>query len=287
MFNTELVYVNGYPNLGKAPSLGISVKRDMVCLAAVDENRIRNIEFYIHTSGYALRACPYAASFRDKMNLYEKDFALSRLLEDAMLQADVVGFCSSEIKLQSNNENLFDIPNEHPLLTKIFQPGGELSNTDFLYNITGVADKELSARGEITKYYYNSLRPDADGVKSWVNPADRVDPLLAVARAFSAIKLKEEHRIKKEEDERRAVRERFHNVKVGVEEAIRSGDDAAALKHISVLAYSCRPAYDEDQVLIRRINAVGNDEHTTCPLVTPQEALRLLKLKAARLVERH
>jgi hypothetical protein len=185
MSDMEGVYVSPWASVGKGKALGISIKRDMLVLAVVGDKCLSNVEYFIHTSGVALRGCPYASDFRDKMNVYDKDFPVSRLLDDAIRGAEIVGFDPSEIKLSSKLGNFYPITNDNPHLTTAL--AHDLNTGDFLSVMEGHVEKDYQDRGEITRYFWNSLSSDVDGNKTWDSPADRLDPMLAVARAYAAV----------------------------------------------------------------------------------------------------
>jgi hypothetical protein len=198
---TELILISGLAAVGKGAALGVSVKRDMVVLAVVGDECLSNVEYYIHESGFALRQCLFASNFRDKMSTYGKDFPLSRLLEDAIAEVEIVGFDPTEIKLSSSTDNLYSITKEQA--TEVLSR--ELADDYFLAVMAGSTDKECVARAEITRYYWESLRGSFD------NSVDRSDACLAVARAYAALSLRRhkelEARNATEEERKKAAAE--------------------------------------------------------------------------------
>jgi hypothetical protein len=197
----DLVWVHQHGNVGPGKSLGTSIRNGMMVLATTDGKQLRNIEYYVQENGYPLRGCPHAEEFKGWMIPMDVEFAkgpdstLKYLVGKAVRESEVVGHAMSDTQLLSETggpfDHVFDIPDTHPLMKEVFLPGGPLSSTKFLANLKLSGDVWNARRARMTEYYWNSLRTDADGNKCFENPADRPDPMLAVARAFVALKLKE------------------------------------------------------------------------------------------------
>jgi hypothetical protein len=197
----DLVWVHQYGNVGPGKALGTSIRNGMMVLATIDGKQLRNIEYYVQENGYPLRGCPHAEEFKGWMISMDTEFAkgpdstLKYLVGKAFRESEFVGHDMSDIKLHSETggpfENVFDIPASHPMMREMFLPGGPLANTKFLSNLKLSGDVWNARRARMTEYYWNSLRTDADGNKCFDNPTDRPDAMLAVARAFAALKLKD------------------------------------------------------------------------------------------------
>jgi hypothetical protein len=210
----EVIHISPYPSLGKALSLGISVRRDMIVLALVGDRCLQNVEYFIHKSGHAMKACPYYENFRDEMNIYGEDFNVSRVLQDAIRNVEIVGFDPSEIKLSSKTNNLFTITKDEPQLTDSLSC--DLSDTHFLSVMSGSTDTAMQKRAQITQYFWDSLRADSDGNKKWTEPSDRLDPMLAVARAYTAIRMRHDREEAKLEEPLRRLEQQVKNGSVTV-----------------------------------------------------------------------
>ncbi len=141
------------------------------------------------------------------MNIYDKDFPVSRLLDDAIRDVEIVGFDPSEIKLSSKHGNFYPITSDN-LATALAH---DLNTPDFLSVMEGHTEKDYQDRGQITRYFWESLSSDVDGKKTWDNPADGLDPMLAVARAYAAITIRCDRdiaaRMTEDEESRRRIDE--------------------------------------------------------------------------------
>jgi hypothetical protein len=275
---SQLFFVNPNPIYTEAEALGLSVAEDMLVLAFLDRNTLRNVQIFAHESGRAFRSCPYWPQWQKVVTLYgdNLDELLPRIIEDAIKGVGIVGFDPAQIKLRATAGNVFEVPKKSSLLDEVLTA---MEENDFIGSFyTDPTDKEAKIKSTLLKFFWDSLR-SKDGKKSWKQPIDRIDPIYALANGLAAIQLRDEASTRDLDKHIDEINDAFQEVVQRVDEAIQQGDDVTALEHLRSLRN------ESNEMLLIQDRAIPGTTPSSPRFVRSKEALRLLKAHDATLAQ--
>jgi hypothetical protein len=182
------------PQFVSARALGISVQRDCISLAFMNENGLADVETFAHKASAVFKNADPDAEFRDQVNPLQHDTqdaklgALSvdvkRILYPAIEKVALVGFASTDLPMAPKKTAavFYDIKNTD--LNHLLQPGGKMTDDSFL-NGMNAGDSGRKLRAEIVNHFYKQLGKE----RNWNAKGVRLDAALAVARAFVALEM--------------------------------------------------------------------------------------------------